>query len=413
MTRHVQFLFSIYLFLASPLGIAADDACTTAYINKDYAQTLIACDAPAKAGDSNAQNILGFLFFNGYGVKQDYGQAIYWLQKAADQGNTKAQFRLGYMYLNGLGVPKDYKQALLWAERAGNQGDPNAQLLAGLVYYAGGNGVSQDYKQAFSWAQKAADQGDADAESLVGNFYFNGWGVDKDYRLAISWFQKAADQGNAGAQFSVGVMYLNGYGMNEDYKQALSWMKKSADQGNANAESLVGNFYFNGWGVDKDYKQAISWYQKAADQGNEDARHSLEQANNELKKIELAEKQVADDAARGYKRLSFEDYELDAEHMRLGSKIIITGTYRIEGDIESLAENPAAALLPNGFKLYLLTADAPRETRRNLLELRRGSCGLQGICRLTVLGHTSKCSLMIYGRRVRTQVCLAVDEIRS
>jgi uncharacterized protein len=44
----------------------------------------------AEQGDSYAQNGLGQLYRNGYGVEQDYVQGYKWLQLAAAQGHEDA-----------------------------------------------------------------------------------------------------------------------------------------------------------------------------------------------------------------------------------------------------------------------------------------------------------------------------------
>jgi len=79
----------------------------SAWKQKD-ATALAQLQTAAQSGDANAQDILGFMYYNGRGVPQDYAQAAYWYRKAADQGDAGAQYILGFMYLKGLGVPQDY-----------------------------------------------------------------------------------------------------------------------------------------------------------------------------------------------------------------------------------------------------------------------------------------------------------------
>ena len=49
-------------------------------------------------GNSNALNGLGFMFLNGFGVKQDDKMALEYFEKAAAQGNPEAQFNVGLMH---------------------------------------------------------------------------------------------------------------------------------------------------------------------------------------------------------------------------------------------------------------------------------------------------------------------------
>jgi hypothetical protein len=81
----------------------------------------------AKQGDAEAQNTLGYMYYNGEGVKQDYAQAGRWYTKAAEQGNAYAQYNLGAMYYKGRGVEQDSAEAVRWWTKAAEQGDAEAQ----------------------------------------------------------------------------------------------------------------------------------------------------------------------------------------------------------------------------------------------------------------------------------------------
>ena len=49
------------------------------------------------------------------------------IRLAAEQNNANAQNNLGYMYLNGYGVSKDYTEAVKWYRLAAQQGNINAK----------------------------------------------------------------------------------------------------------------------------------------------------------------------------------------------------------------------------------------------------------------------------------------------
>ena len=58
----------------------------------DTAKAIYWYTRAAKAGDANAQKILGALYLNGHdGVTKDTAKARQWLRKAADQGDTDAE----------------------------------------------------------------------------------------------------------------------------------------------------------------------------------------------------------------------------------------------------------------------------------------------------------------------------------
>ena len=88
-------------------------------------------------------------------MAQDYTQAVFWYRKAAEQGDASAQDGLGEIYDNGYGVRQDYAQAVAWYRKAADQGFPPAQTDLGIEY-ANGHGVPQDYVRAHMWFNLAA-----------------------------------------------------------------------------------------------------------------------------------------------------------------------------------------------------------------------------------------------------------------
>ena len=87
----------------------------------------------ADQGDSDAQNNLGNMYYNGEGVPKDAVQAGSWYRKAAGQGHPLAQYKLGLMYSTGTGVPKDVEQAVSWFSKAADQGHPGAQIVKNVI----------------------------------------------------------------------------------------------------------------------------------------------------------------------------------------------------------------------------------------------------------------------------------------
>ena len=214
--------------------------------------------------------IKGYEYYN----KKDYKNAFELFQKAADQGNANAQNCLGVMYRNGYGVTKDDAKAVEWYQKAANQGDATAQNNLGHMYHDG-YGVPKDDAKALEWYQKAADQGNLNAQTSLGYMYHNGYGVPKDDAKAVEWYQQAANQGDARAQSNLGMSYRDGTGVPKDYAKAMEWFQQAANQGYEIAQTCLGVMYENGNGVPKDYAKAVEWYQKAANQGNERAKTNL------------------------------------------------------------------------------------------------------------------------------------------
>ena len=126
-------MLSMSLLLA--LGLASLGPATAgpledgfaAYQAGDYTEALRIFEQEPEQDNAYAQNNLGFMYENGYGVPQDYAEAARWYRLAAEQGNAYAQNNLGFMYENGYGVPQDYAEAVRWYRLAAEQGDAYAQ----------------------------------------------------------------------------------------------------------------------------------------------------------------------------------------------------------------------------------------------------------------------------------------------
>jgi TPR repeat protein len=56
-------------------------------------------------------------------VPKDQAEAVRWFLRAAEQGLAEAQNNLGWVYANGFGVPKDKAEAARWYRKAAEQGE--------------------------------------------------------------------------------------------------------------------------------------------------------------------------------------------------------------------------------------------------------------------------------------------------
>ena len=150
-------LSGIFLLLGLP-ALADFNAGHNAYISEDFETAFQEWAPLAKSGDADAQNMLGFMYRWGQGIRQDFEKAREWYRRSADQGNPTAQSNLGLVYWYGLGVPRDHQQAFHWFLRAAEQGNAAGQSHLGLMYFEG-KGVIQDYVQSYKWAYLSANQG--------------------------------------------------------------------------------------------------------------------------------------------------------------------------------------------------------------------------------------------------------------
>src|SRR5438105_10769787 len=136
--------------------------------------------AYAEAGHAPSQRVLGHSYRIGDELtKRDYVAALQWYRRAAEQGDAAAQNDLGSMYLNGFGVTKDATEAARWYRKSGEQGVAVAQFNYALRCFQG-DGVERDDAEAVLWLSKAAEQGHhIAATGLLGTCYRFGRGVKR------------------------------------------------------------------------------------------------------------------------------------------------------------------------------------------------------------------------------------------
>jgi TPR repeat protein len=111
----------------------------------------------AKAGDVDAQTIIGEMYLDGIGVDVDHQEAFYWLSKAAHSEDKDAQYLLGFMYENGLKVDQNEKRAVKWYTEAAMQGDLLSQYNLAIIYKEGKGSIKKDMTKAFKWLHMVED----------------------------------------------------------------------------------------------------------------------------------------------------------------------------------------------------------------------------------------------------------------
>ncbi|KAG0256886.1 hypothetical protein DFQ27_005430 [Actinomortierella ambigua] len=254
----------------------------------------------AKAGNTDAQLFLGWIYGHGRGVVKSERDSFWWYRKAANGGNVVAQIRIARMYENGQGVvPSNASKAVTWYRRAADGGSAEAQLALGRMY-TDGYGVKEDTFQAVRWYKMAAKQGHHEAQTILGQWFALGRGVIQSDKQAVKWLTLAAEQGNPAAQTWLGRMYLDLYSSrrlvtskaswrtklsgtlnkedaktNQSLGMGIKWFTRAAEQGDANAQHYLGLMYDQGRGVDQSDVEAIKWYTKAAEQGVTNAQTNL------------------------------------------------------------------------------------------------------------------------------------------
>jgi hypothetical protein len=133
---------------------------------KNYTEAFKLYQQAAQQGNAAAQNYLGNMYDNGYGITQNYTEAFNWYLKAAQQGDASAECEIGHRYYRGYGIAKNYTEAFNWYYKSAQQGYNWGQRNLGLMYHYG-QGVAKNYEKAFEWYLKAAKQGGTDAETML------------------------------------------------------------------------------------------------------------------------------------------------------------------------------------------------------------------------------------------------------
>jgi TPR repeat protein len=109
--------------LGSATARAEDfEAGLNAYNVGDYATAFSNWHQLSLEGDARSQAALGFLYYEGLGVRADPVAAASWLRRGADGGQPTAQFLLGLLYLDGRGVKQDFARAHMWCDLAVSNG---------------------------------------------------------------------------------------------------------------------------------------------------------------------------------------------------------------------------------------------------------------------------------------------------
>jgi TPR repeat protein len=158
--------FTVAILLALGLhgaALAGFPEGASAYNARNYAQALKEIAPLARAGNPEAQHLLGLMYYMGRGVARDYKQAFQWHLKAAQQGKADAQYVVGAMYYTGNAVPQDQKHAVTWFRKAAEQGHGEAQHALGLMYRYHVAGVPGDPVIAYMLWNLAAAGGNHNA----------------------------------------------------------------------------------------------------------------------------------------------------------------------------------------------------------------------------------------------------------
>lgn len=150
----------------------------------------------AQSGCVDAQNAVGFSYFNKWGVKQDYAKAFEWCLLAAKGGMAASQSKLGQMYEKGYGVEKNAVQSFHWFLKAARLGNADAMFAAGFYYNGFGRVKRINYQKVVQWYIKSFEtDGRQETAQLIGILYEKGRPKLKpDLKEAEKWYEVAKNE---------------------------------------------------------------------------------------------------------------------------------------------------------------------------------------------------------------------------
>ena len=145
-------------------------------IPKNDAEAMRWAHQAADAGDTDAQDFVGFAYLRGAMVKRNPALAIAYFKEAADD-SAQAAFNLGQCYFGAQGTEQDCAKALEYWEKAASKGHGRAAAAAAMAFHAG-EGIPRDAKKARQLAERAAELGNAGGLVFLGELQFQAGEID-------------------------------------------------------------------------------------------------------------------------------------------------------------------------------------------------------------------------------------------
>ncbi len=215
---------SLALLLGAAAARADFKAGEAAYQAGNYSEAYLQLLPAGRAGNAQAQFLLGQLSDNGFGsVALDPREAARWYRMAAAQNHGEAQFTLARAYAFGRGVKQDKDKALDWLRKAAAN-DFEQALLDLARLHDEGRGVEKDPVRAARLVERAASLGNPDGEYAFAERLAAGNGVPQDRKRAWEWFKRAADNGQPAALYRIGQIILKRDRSIEDNVTAYTWL---------------------------------------------------------------------------------------------------------------------------------------------------------------------------------------------
>ncbi len=265
----LMFLFTEAVFISVPSygqanpepGVASDQA------------------APiAKAGDVEAQRILGERLITGWDIAKDTVEGLKLLEAAIAAGDVRANAILGKFYVDGYYLPRDTKKGIALLEQAAAAEDVDALATLGQVYLWG-SGAPADPSKALDFLRRGTVAGSVEARRILGEQLITGWVLAKKPAEGQKLLEAAIAAGDIRAKVVLGKLYVDGRYLPRDNKRGMALLESAAAVKNADAITKLGLVYLTGNDVTKaDPAKALDYLQRGVDAGNKEAQRRLGEA---------------------------------------------------------------------------------------------------------------------------------------
>lgn len=259
----------------------SSDACLKAYEAGNYFDAVPRCERAAQRGNTQAQAVMGMMYFFGHGVVANNDTAARWLEQAAIGGSDMGQYYFGRLHSTGLGVEQNDVEAFNWYLLSAKQGYPLGQWTVSLTYRLG-IGTPKDMDLAYEWYAQAQKQLTGLPEKNREDFEIQFFEVRDNIAGANSYKQalvyllglegepsptnafplmlEAANQGHPDAQYQLGLMYVEGEGVSQDMHEAYGWFQLASENHHRDAQAYMGWMNLLGTGTPYNLDSAIQYY---------------------------------------------------------------------------------------------------------------------------------------------------------
>lgn len=208
---------------AAPALAQSEPPGSAAFRARNFTGAYLQLLPVARAGNAQAQFILGQMSHSGLGVQLDPTEAVRWYRMAADRSYAPAQYALARAYADGQGVPVDHDRAIAWLTAAA-YGNFVPAILALSDLNDRGAGMAANPEQATEWLRRAARLGSPRGQYILGERLLAGRGATTNAVEGWGWIRSAAQLGEASAMLRLGNVGIGPNSTSEQRVEAMTML---------------------------------------------------------------------------------------------------------------------------------------------------------------------------------------------